>query len=397
MKFMQRVAKKIGFNVLLLSIVSFLNDASSEIIMPILPLFILSLGGDEVVIGLVSGFMNFISSTIKALFGFLSDKLGRRKPMVFSGYLLSASFKLLLSLSVVWQHILAFTSLERIGKGIRTAPRDAMISESMPEEKGKGFGIHRALDTFGAVIGAILAFVLIYDLKLSIRNTLVIASLISFFSLIPFIWIKETKGNKRKKIEIRIDIREINPSLKIFLIIAAIFSLSNISYMFFLRRAQEVFETNMFLSMYIIFNIFYAIFSYPSGILSDKIGRWKVLSAGYLLFSLTSLGFIFANSKEILTLLFSLYGISFAMFDGNQRAFVSDLSDTKIRATALGIFHTLVGVTALPAGMIAGYLWKNISYSATFMYSAILSLISFIILIIYGIKVSRNSALSHSP
>jgi len=396
MKFMQKVAKKIGFNVLLLSIVSFLNDASSEIIMPILPLFILSLGGDEVVIGLVSGFMNFISSTIKALFGFLSDKLGRRKPMVFSGYLLSASFKLLLSLSVVWQHILAFTSLERIGKGIRTAPRDAMISESMPEEKGKGFGIHRALDTFGAVIGAILAFVLIYDLKLSIRNTLVIASLISFFSLIPFIWIKETKG-KRKKIEIRTDMREINPSLKIFLIIAAIFSLSNISYMFFLRRAQEVFETNMFLSMYIIFNIFYAIFSYPSGILSDKIGRWKVLSAGYLLFSLTSLGFIFANSKEILALLFSLYGISFAMFDGNQRAFVSDLSDTKIRATALGIFHTLVGVTALPAGMVAGYLWKNISYSATFMYSAILSLISFIILIIYGIKVSQNSALSHSP
>ena len=396
MKFMQRVAKKMGFNVLLLSIVSFLNDASSEIIMPILPLFILSLGGDEVVIGLVSGFMNFISSTIKALFGFLSDKLGRRKPMVFSGYLLSASFKLLLSLSVVWQHILAFTSLERIGKGIRTAPRDAMISESMPEEKGKGFGIHRALDTFGAVIGATLAFVLIYDFKLSIRNTLVIASLISFFSLIPFIWIKETKG-KRKKIEIRTDMREINPSLKIFLIISAIFSLSNISYMFFLRRAQEVFETNMFLSMYIIFNIFYAIFSYPSGILSDKIGRWKVLSAGYLLFSLTSLGFIFANSKEILALLFSLYGISFAMFDGNQRAFVSDLSDTKIRATALGIFHTLVGVTALPAGMIAGYLWKNISYSATFMYSAILSLIAFIILIIYGIKVSQNSALSHSP
>lgn len=396
MRFMQRVAKKIGFNVLLLSIVSFLNDESSEIIMPILPLFILSLGGDEVVIGLVSGFMNFISSTIKALFGFLSDKLGRRKPMVFSGYLLSASFKFLLSFSVVWQHILAFTSLERIGKGVRTAPRDAMISESMPEEKGKGFGIHRALDTFGAVIGATLAFVLIYDLKLSIRNTLVIASLISFFSLIPFIWIKETKG-KRKKIEIRIDMRELNPSLKIFLIISAIFSLSNISYMFFLRRAQEVFETNMFLSMYIIFNIFYAIFSYPSGILSDKIGRWKVLSAGYLLFSLTSLGFIFANSKEILTLLFSLYGISFAMFDGNQRAFVSDLSDTKIRATALGIFHTLVGVTALPAGMVAGYLWKNISYSATFMYSAILSLISFIILIIYGIKVSRNSALSHSP
>jgi len=396
MKFMQRVAKKMGFNVLLLSIVSFLNDASSEIIMPILPLFILSLGGDEVVIGLVSGFMNFISSTIKALFGFLSDKLGRRKPMVFSGYLLSASFKLLLSLSVVWQHILAFTSLERIGKGVRTAPRDAMISESMPEEKGKGFGIHRALDTFGAVIGAILAFVLIYDLKLSIRNTLVIASLISFFSLIPFIWIKETKG-KRKKIEICTDMREINPSLKIFLIISAIFSLSNISYMFFLRRAQEVFETNMFLSMYIIFNIFYAIFSYPSGILSDKIGRWKVLSAGYLLFSLTSLGFIFANSKGILALLFSLYGISFAMFDGNQRAFVSDLSDTKIRATALGIFHTLVGVTALPAGMVAGYLWKNISYSATFMYSAILSLIAFIILIIYGIKVSQNSALSHSP
>ena len=395
MRLVRRIAGKIGINVILLSLVSFLNDASSEIIMPILPLFILSLGGDEIVIGLVSGSMNFVSSTIKALFGFLSDKFGRRKPIVFSGYLLSALFKFLLALSTIWQHILAFTSLERVGKGIRTAPRDAMISESMPKEKGKGFGIHRALDTLGAIIGAVLAFILIYNLEIPIRDVLIIASLISFFSLTPFIWVRETRG-RRETIGFRTSIRELDPSLKIFLIIATIFSLSNISYMFFLRRAQDVFGTNMFLSMYVIFNIFYALFSYPSGILSDRIGRWKVLSAGYLLFSLSSLGFAFVNSEVILAVLFSLYGVSFAMFDGNQRAFVSDLSDKKIRATALGIFHTLIGITALPAGMIAGYLWKVFSYNATFLYSAALASISSIMLIIYGIKVYRSSVLSHN-
>ena len=382
--------RRIGMNVILLSVVSFLNDVSSEMILPLLPVFILSLGGDEIVIGLVSGSMGFVSSTIKALFGFLSDRFGRRKPIVFSGYLSSALFKFLLSLSRVWQHVLVFTSLERIGKGIRTAPRDAMISESIPKEKGRGFGIHRAMDTSGALLGAILAFLLIYEFDLSIRDILLLAALISFLSLIPFIWIKETY----QKVQMRRAFNEmghIDKRLKTFLVIATVFSMSNISYMFFLKRSEEIFGPKFYLVTYIVFNIFYAIFSYPSGVLSDRIGRWKVLSAGYLLFAITSMGFSFVNIGWVLIPLFSLYGISFALFDGNQRAFVSDLSDPKIRATALGVFHTLIGVTSLPAGIIAGYLWRSFSYSFTFLYSGLLAMVSSILLIFYGLKAYRSN------
>ena len=382
--------RRIGMNVILLSVVSFLNDVSSEMILPLLPVFILSLGGDEIVIGLVSGSMGFVSSTIKALFGFLSDRFGRRKPIVFSGYLSSALFKFLLSLSRVWQHVLVFTSLERIGKGIRTAPRDAMISESIPKEKGRGFGIHRAMDTSGALLGAILAFLLIYEFDLSIREILLLAALISFLSLIPFIWIKETYQKVQMKRAFN-EMGHIDKRLKTFLVIATVFSMSNISYMFFLKRSEEIFGPKFYLVTYIVFNIFYAIFSYPSGVLSDRIGRWKVLSAGYLLFAITSMGFSFVNIGWMLIPLFSLYGISFALFDGNQRAFVSDLSDPKIRATALGVFHTLIGVTSLPAGIIAGYLWKSFSYSFTFLYSGLLALVSSILLVFYGLKAYRSN------
>ena len=382
--------RRIGMNVILLSVVSFLNDVSSEMILPLLPVFILSLGGDEIVIGLVSGSMGFVSSTIKALFGFLSDRFGRRKPIVFSGYLSSALFKFLLSLSRVWQHVLVFTSLERIGKGIRTAPRDAMISESIPKEKGRGFGIHRAMDTSGALLGAILAFLLIYEFDLSIREILLLAALISFLSLIPFIWIKETYQKVRMKRAFN-EMGRIDKRLKIFLVIATVFSMSNISYMFFLKRSEEIFGPKFYLVTYIVFNVFYAIFSYPSGVLSDRIGRWKVLSAGYLLFAITSMGFSFVNIGWVLIPLFSLYGISFALFDGNQRAFVSDLSDPKIRATALGVFHTLIGVTSLPAGIIAGYLWRSFSYSFTFLYSGLLAMVSSILLVFYGLKAYRSN------
>ncbi|RLF54359.1 MAG: MFS transporter [Thermoplasmata archaeon] len=377
-------------NVILLSVVSFLNDVSSEMILPLLPVFILSLGGDEIVIGLVSGSMGFVSSTIKALFGFLSDRLRVRKPIVFSGYLSSAFFKFLLSLSRVWQHVLVFTSLERIGKGIRTAPRDAMISESIPKEKGRGFGIHRAMDTSGALLGAILAFLLIYEFDLSIREILLLAALISFLSLIPFIWIKETYQKVQMKRAFN-EMGHIDKRLKIFLVIATVFSMSNISYMFFLKRSEEIFGPKFYLVTYIVFNVFYAIFSYPSGVLSDRIGRWKVLSAGYLLFAITSMGFSFVNIGWVLIPLFSLYGISFALFDGNQRAFVSDLSEPKIRATALGVFHTLIGVTSLPAGIIAGYLWRSFSYSFTFLYSGLLAMVSSILLIFYGLKAYRSN------
>ncbi len=391
MDYQKELFKGVSRNILLLGIASLLNDMSSEMIMPILPLFIVSLGGGEVVIGLISGTMESISSFFKVIFGYLSDRIGKRRRFVFYGYSISALFKLLLGFSTVWEHILIFSGLERTGKGIRTAPRDAIISESMPDSKGKGFGIHRSMDTFGAVIGASFAFIFIWIFGLDYRTIIVIAALISFMALTPLIWVKEKKIKMNKKF--KIGFKNLSSTLKMFIAIATIFSMANISYMFFLIRAQTLFGNHsvaMPVLLYVLFNIFYAIFAIPFGSMSDKIGRKKILILGYALFSMICIGFAITNSIISSVFLFALYGVVYAIVDGNQRAFASDLSSKRIRATALGTFHTVIGLVALPTGIIAGYLWEGISFQATFIYAGVLSAIAAVMFLTF-IKDSGKS------
>jgi len=376
--------KNISINIILLGIVSFLNDASSEMITPILPLFIMSLGGTGVILGLIGGLRDSISSLLKVICGYWSDKTGKRKIFVFSGYITSAVFKLLLSFSTIWQHVLLFSGLERVGKGIRTAPRDAIIADSMPEKRGKGFGIHRALDTAGAILGSILAFILIWYGALSFNIIILIAACIAFFSFIPLLFVKEIKREKQD-ITFKISIKMIPKPLKLFLIVSIVFSLSNFSYMFFISKTQTLFPKEMTIAgpimLYILFNIFYAGLAIPFGLLSDKIGRKKVLLIGYLLFSVTMAGFALFSSIPMFIVLFALYGIVYAIVDGNQRAFVSDLSPENLRSTSLGIYHTLVGLVALPSSIIAGLIWDIISPEMTFVFGMFFSLTASILLL----------------
>ncbi|CAB3289238.1 Major facilitator superfamily MFS_1 [Methanocaldococcus lauensis] len=385
---LQKNTKELSKNVYLLGFTSFLNDMSSEMIMPILPMLITSLGGGSLSIGLVGGLRELISNILMVLVGYYSDKIRKRKIFVILGYLTSSIFKLLLGLSKSWLKAIIFSSLERMGKGIRTAPRDAIISESMPKTLGKGFGIQRAFDTAGAILGSTISLLFILFFQYKFNQIILIAAVIGFFSIIPLYFVKEKKiVSNNNKIRFRVGIKNLSKELKLFILISAIFTLSNFSYMFYILRAQEflmIVDEKMAvvipIALYILYNIFYATFSIPFGILSDKIGRKSVLTLGYILYGITSLGFAYFISQKSLILLFALYGIAYASFAGNQKAYVSDLSSEDIRATALGLFYTVVGLTSLPASLIAGYLWK-INPEITFLYGSFLAIFSGLLLL----------------
>jgi MFS family permease len=363
---------KTSKNILLLGFVSLLNDISSEIIQPILPLFIASLGGGSLVVGLIGGISDGLPSLLKVLAGCWSDRLGKRKPLVVAGYALSAIGKLFLPAATAWQHVFLLKTLERSGKGVRSAPRDAMISESADiSNRGRGFGLHRAMDSTGAVIGSILAY-LLWQGGMSYTSIFMVAGVLSVVALFPFRWVKESF--KAPNCEVRLKLSSLSKELRSFLFIACLFALGNFSYMFFILRAQGLFSgaeaVAAPLLLYVLFNLVYAALAMPVGIWSDRVGRRKVLSLGYALFALTALGFAFVTSLAGLIALFALYGLVYALVDGSERAYVSDLSPGGLRGSSLGLYYGAIGATAILSSLTAGALWAWWGAEATFLFGA---------------------------
>lgn len=364
-----------GRNILFIGIVSLLNDTSSEIIQPIMPLFITSLGGGAFAVGLVGGLSEGIPSILKILSGYVGDITGKRKTLVVAGYGLSAVAKTILPLSGSWQHVVLLKSLERCGKGVRAAPKDAIISGSVePSHIGRGFGTVRALDTFGAVLGSGMAYAL-WSAGLGFREILAVAAVLSLMAFIPLIYVRDIRRSPVRIL--RPGISSLSPRLRWFILVASLFSLANFSYMFFMLRAQELFTGALAvgapLLLYVLFNVVYSGMSIPSGMASDLIGRRWTLAIGYALFSLVALGFVFVSSSEWLVLLFIMYGLVFAVVDGAQSAYVSDLSCDEIRCTALGAYHGMVGIASIASGLIAGSIWQVYGPEATFLFGALLA------------------------
>jgi MFS family permease len=377
-----------SFNIILLGIVSFITDTSSDMMWPILPMFITSIDGTGLAVGLIGGLAESVASIFKVFSGYWSDKFGRRKPFVALGYTISSISKLFFSFISAWPHLLLLKPLERFGKGLRTAPRDGIIADSVATGvRGRGFGIHRAMDTSGAILGSIVAFILFWFLGLGFKIIFLIAAGIAFLALLPLTFVKEVK-TKPKHVSLRISLEGLEKPLKLFILVATIFAVGNFSYMFFILKAQKAFQqlfpeiaNAMPILLYALFNMSYALLSIPIGTLSDKIGRKRVLATGYFLFGLTCFGFVFSSSLTSFIVLFLLYGLFYAFVDGVQRALASDLASKKLRGTALGAFHTSIGLAALPASLVAGFLW-DICPEITFVYGALAGFIASGLLII---------------
>ncbi|MBL8133867.1 MAG: MFS transporter [Anaerolineae bacterium] len=385
-------------NVWVTTTTSFLTDISSEMIIYLIPLFLANvLGASTAIIGLIEGAAEMMSSLLKALSGWLSDRMGNRKRLTVAGYALSALVKPFLYFSGGWQSVFAVRLADRIGKGIRTAPRDALIADSIiPQNRGTAFGLHRAGDTAGAMIGMMIALLIVLatqsqSLTLS-RETfqmlVIIAIIPAILGVIVLaVGVKETQRAAADHRAGRSAIPAFSSDFKFFLGVVFLFALGNSSDAFLILRAQERgLSVAGILGMLISFNLVYAVLSGPLGALSDRIGRRRLIISGWLIYGVIYLCFAGAMTAAHMWMIYALYGVYYAAVEGTTKALVADLTLPEQRGTAYGIYHALIGLAALPASLLAGVLWQGIGEwmgfgpSAPFVAGAMLALTASLLL-----------------
>ncbi|MBN2187204.1 MAG: MFS transporter [Dehalococcoidia bacterium] len=386
-------------NVFFLGLISFLTDVSSEMIFTLLPLFLFNvLQAPITIIGLIEGAAESIASLLKIFSGWLSDRLGKRKRLTILGYVLSTFAKPFMYIATTWSVAFGVRFADRVGKGMRTAPLDALVADSLtPEQRGKGFGLHRAMDTFGALVGIVSAVVVIFlwqgenwALARATYQQLVLIGVIpAVLALFIFFFVREPERQMPKGVSPTAKLGSLlsgfDKRFKIFLGIIFLFTLGNSSDAFLILRAQNLGNPVLYiLLMLVLFNFVYASLSTPAGILSDKLGRKRIILLGWLIYALVYLGFALVppSASWQLWLLFGLYGVYYGLAEGVARAFVADLVPAERRGTAYGLFHGVVGIALLPASLIAGCLWQAVNPAAPFLFGAGLAFLAMIVLLV---------------
>ena len=387
-------------NVLVLGVVSFLTDVSSEMIFPILPVFLTAiLGVGKEAIGLIEGIADSASSLLDIFVGYFADR-GQRKKFVIAGYGLSSISKLGIALANTWPFFLLFRGVERIGKSIRESPRDAIIAASATKNvRGKAFGLHRAMDTLGAVVGPVIAYFILAWMGSTEAGyrTIFYYALIPAFLAVAVIWffVKEPAAKKLpaelaakekvKKMGFWQKLRMLKGGYRRFLGVSCLFSLAYFSFALLIVRANEIgIAAENILLIYILYNIMYMIFSVPIGQLSDRIGRKPIIVASFFLYALIVAGFIFANNFWQVAALFAVYGIFVTTDESVNKAYISDMVNEKERGIALGAYNTAVGAVYLPASVIFGALWAAAGAPVAFGAAAVVAAIAGVAMLVYA-------------
>lgn len=363
--------------------VSLFTDLSSELLYPINPTFLRSLGAPPEAIGLIEGSAEATASLLQLGSGALSDRLPRRKPLILWGYGLAAISKPLLGLAISWPMVLAARLLDRTGKGLRGAPRDALIAETCPPEaRGRAFGLHRSMDTTGAVLGPLLGWGYLTLFPGSLRSLYFLAFIPAALGvLVLALVVRETARENVGARRALFTLTGLSPAYRTYLAIAALFALGNSSDAFLLLRAQEGMgiAPSQLLLLYACFNVVEASLAYFAGKLSDRVGRRPLILTGWLVFALVYLGFAFASQAWHAWALFVFYGFYYTLTKGVQKAYAADLVDPERRGLQLGAFSFSVGLAALPASLLAGVLY-HINPAAPFFFGAVTAVLAVILL-----------------
>jgi MFS family permease len=400
--------KDLPRNVWAVGLTSFFMDVSSEMVINIVPLFLANvLGVQTSVIGLIEGIAEATASILKLFSGWLSDKLGGRKWLAVAGYGLSAITKPFFYIASSWELIAGVRWADRIGKGIRTAPRDALVADSVTKEmRGLAFGFHRAMDTAGAMVGLIIAAVIVWmaqannlDLSKPTFQTIVLLSLApAFLGVLSLaIGAKDVAVDKKRELP-KFSLKSMGKPFSIFLVIVSIFTLGNSSDAFLVLRAQNLgISVIGILIMLAVFNLIYALVSTPAGSLSDRVGRRRLIVGGWLVYAAIYLGFALAQQAWQVWALYVVYGFYYGMAYGTANAMVADLVPEELRGTAYGTYNAVIGLLAFPSSLIAGLLWQGagnwpgLGPSAPFFFGGSLALIAALLMAYWMPKTSTKA------
>ncbi|WP_346292981.1 MFS transporter [Sphaerothrix gracilis] len=368
-----------------LGLVSLLSDCASKMVYPVTPLFLTTvLGAPAWTVGVVEGIAESTASVLKLYSGWLSDQAGQRKPFAGIGYGLGALSKLLLAVAMVWGHVLGARLVDRLGKGLRAAPRDALIAENCrPDRRGRAFGLHHSLETVGEIVGPLAGFCFLWQFPENYRGVFAIAFIPACLGVLVLLFlVKEPRSpDQSQRSRPQFALQDLSPAYRRFLLVVGLFGLGNSSDAFLLLRAQDVgFAANQVLLLYAVFNLVEVSLGFAVGNLSDRVGRRPLLVSGYLVFALVYLGFAIVSEAALIWPLFMLYGLYSTLTRGIQKAFVADLVHPQKRGAETGTFYLITGLAALPASLIAGWLYTQGGAAVPFSLSAALAAIAALLL-----------------